>query len=50
MTGESHGRRIVAAVHQGGHLGQLRGDEIVGPVGGLVATGEVHVMVFQFPA
>jgi hypothetical protein len=50
MTGESHGRRIVAAVHQGGHQGQLRGDEIVGPVGGLVATGEVHVMVFHFPA
>jgi len=50
MVGESHGRRIGAAVHQGSHHRQLGGDEVGRPVVRLVASGEVHVMVFQFPA
>jgi len=48
--GKSHGRGIGAAVHQVSHPGRLRGNEIPGPVGGLVARGKVYVMIFQFPA
>lgn len=50
MTVESHRRRIGTPIHQHGYQGQLGSDEILRPIGGLVARGEVHVMIFHFPA
>lgn len=47
---ERHRRRIGAVVHHDGHVRQLDGHKIAGPVIGPVAGCEVYVVVLQLPA